>query len=365
MKKFKLFLIVWAAILVVAITVVSVSLWKRLDGYQKDYDAAAAAANPDVFADGFVRELSYETISRYIEQFGINTKGPVDTNLQHAKYFSDMVNGAAPRFERSEKFTDRTPVYDIFCGSQRMAVISLKSAGKNDDFGYHLWQLKDMAFDTDVIEYKDITIDVPAGFTVTYNGFELGEENLVKSEEFKDIAVEYAIAAGGQRYFTERYAVNNVLGEPIIKAVADEVELAYVEKDGNYDFVSGRYNEQVEAVRDRVYEIIDAYILNIYRHKTFWEIVGYLERNSDAYKVIYDVQASIAWSWKPATVDILEQNLTDCVFYNDNLFTCSYYGKIYKFKEGAQENGEEEFRYRMLYKKINGQWVLSYFVLNN
>ncbi len=365
MNRFKIFLIAYSAVVVLAIGVVCIILWNKLDGYQKDYDAAKAAGNPDICAESLVRELDYTALLRYIKEYGINTVGPFDCDEQHAAYFSKLINLTTPRYERSEQFTDRTPIYDIYCGDERIAVVSLKSSGKNDEFGYHLWQIKDMAFDTDIIEYSNLSITVPAGSTVTYNGMALGEENRVAEEEYPDAAVSYAVNAGGEKYMLERYEVKNVLGEPVVTA-ADELgsELFCEENNGEYDFVSDRYNEFLDGVKDRVYEVVDAYIMNIYRKKTFWEIAGYLEKNSDAYKVIYDVQASIAWSWKPDTVDVLEQNLTDCVYYNENLFTCSYYGRIYKFKEGAEENGEEEFKYRMMFKRINGQWVLSFFMLN-
>ena len=72
---------------------------------------------------------------------------------------------------------------------------------------------------------------------------------------------------------------------------------------------------------------------------------------------------SAAWGWTPDTVDILEHNVTDYVSYGDDCFTCRYYGRIYKFKDGAMESGEEEFNYRIIFRNIGGKWLVDYFIL--
>ena len=92
-----------------------------------------------------------------------------------------------------------------------------------------------------------------------------------------------------------------------------------------------------EDIEKRVFDTIDSYILTIYNHKSFDETATYIEYDSDAYRLIKDVLASVIWGWTPDTVDILEQNVTDYVAYGDNLFSCSYYGKIYKYEEGKSE----------------------------
>ena len=136
-----------------------------------------------------------------------------------------------------------------------------------------------------------------------------------------------------------------------------------VNGEGLYDYTA-RLDEEFRAgVEQRVFDTVNAYIYNIYNKKTFAEAAAYLEYGSDAYAVVADVQVSIIWGWTPDTVDILEQSVSDCVQYGDSLFACSYYGKIYKYEEGAMESGEETFNYRMLFHKIDGQWYLNYFVL--
>lgn len=49
------------------------------------------------------------------------------------------------------------PVYDVYAGDTRIAVLSLKADGKSDSFGFHDWKIRDMAFDTNEIDYKTTT----------------------------------------------------------------------------------------------------------------------------------------------------------------------------------------------------------------
>lgn len=366
-SKFKIFLAIYAVVLVAAVAVVCSIVWKRLAAYQASYEEAKAGADPAICVEEFVTNLNYDSILNYIERYGLNTKGPHDMNIAHAKYFADMLVLNKAEYFKNDQYTNSTPVYDIVAGDKRIAVVSLKSAGKNDDFGFHKWQIKNMAFDTNMIEYRDVTIKVPAGSSVDYNGYVLTEEELVDTTEHKDRAIDAVTSAGGTAQFIDKYVVKNILGDVILQVITPEGEvLNCEEQDGVYDYAAVQYGERLAEVTERVFKIATAYIMNIYRQKSFSEISGYLEAKSKAYAIIKEVQSAIAWSWKPSRVDVLEQTVTDAIFYSEKLFSCSYYGKIYKFKkEGAAENGEEEFRYRMMFKKVSDKWVLSYFVLEN
>lgn len=364
-RSFRIFLKVYAGILALAIVIVCAILWGSLKRYQERHDRAKAGGDPDLYAAEFVKGLDYDAFLSYIHTYGLNGEGGFHYEERHARYFAGLVQNTPAAYARSDKFKTALPVYDIYAGSTRVAVISLKAEGKSDEFGYHKWQLKEMAFDTDVIDYRDIRIKVPGGASVVYDEIALGEENRVPEQDAADPVLEKALALGGVAPQTDLYEVNDVIGEPKLRTTgADGAVLeAVVADDGVYDYTA-RLDEAFRAgVEQRVFDTINAYIYNIYNHKTFAEAAAYLEYGSDAYAVVADVQASIIWGWTPDTIDILEQSVSDCVQYGDNLFACSYYGKIYKYEEGAMESGEETFQYRMLFHKIDGEWYLNYFVL--
>ena len=363
-KRFRLGLKIYAGVLALAIIVVCCIVWNKLSKYQKKYDNAKAEGNPDIYAVEFVKGLSYDNLLEYIKKYGLSVKGDFDYEGEHAEYFSDLIKKDGVTFVRSEKFKSALPVYDIMAGDTRVAVISLKSFGKSDDFGFHKWQLKDLAFDTEVIEYNDVKIIVPQGAVVSYDGNTLGEANLVTSVVKKDPVKDYAISLGGTDYVTESYVVKNNIGASDIKVTDVNGNIMTAEvADGVYDFTKADNKAFLEEVTPRVYDTMNAYIYNMYNHRTFNEVATFLEYGSNAYAVVQDVQATIYWGWTPDTVDILSQNITDCVQYGDRYFACTYEGKIYKFEEGAMESGEEEFNYRLLFHKVDGKWFLNYFVL--
>ncbi len=363
-KRFRLGLKIYAGVLAFAILVVCIIVWNKLSKYQDRYDKAKAEGNPDIYAEEFIQGLSYDSLLDYIKEYGLNVKGEFDYEAEHAEYFSEMIKKNEASFERSEKFKSALPVYDIMSGDTRVAVISLKSLGKSDDFGFHKWQLKEIAFDTEIIEYNDVKIIVPGGAKVTYDGNELSEENKITSSVKKDPVKDYAISLGATDYVTESYLVKNNIGTADIKVTDVNGNVINAVADGNvYDYTLESNKTFLEEVTPRVYDTMNAYIYNMYNHRTFSEVAAFLEYGSNAYAVVQDVQATIYWGWTPDTVDILSQNIKDCVQYGDRYFACTYEGKIYKFEEGAMESGEEEFNYRLLFHKIDGKWFLNYFVL--
>lgn len=363
-KRFRLGLKIYAGVLAFAILVVCIIVWNKLSKYQDRYDKAKAEGNPDIYAEEFIQGLSYDSLLDYIKEYGLNVKGEFDYEAEHAEYFSEMIKKNEASFVRSEKFKSALPVYDIMSGDTRVAVISLKSFGKSDDFGFHKWQLKEIAFDTEVIEYNDVKIIVPGGAKVTYDGNELSEENKITSSVKKDPVKDYAISLGATDYVTESYLVKNNIGTADIKVTDVNGNVINAVADGNvYDYTLESNKTFLEEVTPRVYDTMNAYIYNMYNHRTFSEVAAFLEYGSNAYAVVQDVQATIYWGWTPDTVDILSQNIKDCVQYGDRYFACTYEGKIYKFEEGAMESGEEEFNYRLLFHKIDGKWFLNYFVL--
>lgn len=362
-KQFKKFLRIYAGVLALATVIVCIILWSKLKKYQNRYDKAEAASNPDIYVTEFTGGLNQAKFLEYINKFGINVDEGINPAENHAEYFADCINTSGVEFKRSENFKKLLPVYDIYAGDTRIAVISLKSEGKNDEFGFHGWTLKDMAFDTDRIEYSNIEITVPGGSVVSYNGQVLSEEYIKSNGASKDPVAAKVEALGISVPDKTIYGLKSTFGNKKITVTDSNGEVLSPVVEGNkYDYTSS-VKEMPAEIESRVLETIDSYIYTIYSKKSFEETSRYIEYGSEAYSIIADVLASVAWGWKPETVDILEQKVSDYVTYSDNVFACSYYGKIYKYKEGSMESGEETFNYRLLFRKYDGQWYLNYFVI--
>lgn len=228
------------------------------------------------------------------------------------------------------------PVYDVYAGDTRIAVLSLKADGKSDSFGFHDWKIRDMAFDTNEIDYKTTTVTVNEGMVLKYNGQAVGDEYKIDSTDNDAIRAK-ARALGASVPAVETYVIKDTFGSRNITATDSNGNSYTAFVEGNtYDFTGSKGTKAPEDIEKRVLDTIDSYILTIYNHKSFDETATYIEYNSDAYRLIKDVLASVIWGWTPDTVDILEQSVTDYVAYGDNLFSCSYYGKYISMKKASQ-----------------------------
>lgn len=362
-RKFRRFLRIYASILGIATLVVCIIVWVKLKNYQESYDDSKSKHSPDRFMEEFVENLDYEKIIGYVKNYGINVETGINPKENHAAYFAACVATDGAGYDKNEKYTSAMPVYNVYAGDTRIAVLSLKAEGKSDSFGFHDWKVRDMAFDTNEIDYVTTTVNVNEGTVLKYNGQVVGEE--YKTASTDDDAIRTKVKAlGASVPAVETYVIKDTFGNKNITATDSEgnVYTAFVE--GNtYDFTGTKGGKAPEDIEQRVFETIDSYILTIYNHKSFEETAAYIEYDSDAYRLIKDVLASVVWGWTPETVDVLEQNVTDYVAYGDNLFSCSYYGKIYKYGEGKSESGEETFNYRLIFKKYDGKWYLNYFII--
>ena len=329
-RKFRRFLRIYASILGIATIVVCIIVWGRLKNYQESYDNSKSKHSPDKFMNEFVDNLDYEKILGYVKNYGINVETGINPKENHAAYFAACVAADGAKYDKNDKYTSVMPVYDVYAGDTRIAVLSLKADGKSDSFGFHDWKIRDMAFDTNEIDYETTTVTVN----------------------------EASVPA------VETYVIKDTFGSRNITATDSNGNSYTAFVEGNtYDFTGSKGTKAPEDIEQRVFDTIDSYILTIYNHKSFDETATYIEYDSDAYRLIKDVLASVIWGWTPDTVDILEQSVTDYVAYGDNLFSCSYYGKIYKYEEGKSESGEETFNYRLIFKKHDGKWYLNYFII--
>lgn len=363
--SFKSGLKIYACVLLGIIVITCIVLWIALANYQKDYDTCKENGSPAKYAEQFTKTTDVKAMAEYLDNAGYGKNYTAGTSTQHARYLADLAQQGQLSFKENEKFASALPIYDIYNQDKKIAVISLKPFGKNDNFGFHQWQLKELLFDESAVEMHSITIKIPEDGVVTYEGNVLDKEAFEAEGAAKDVVTQKAVSLGAKLGKVMKLKVENVIGEPqvfVTNASGDLIN-AYV-KNNTYDYSILDASSLEQSVTPRIYEIMEAYIMNIYRKKAFSEMSKYLEYGSDAYKVVADVQASTAWGWIPERVTVLEQKATDFVKYNDNLFACNYYGKIDKFKQGSMENGEETFNYRAIFRKVNGIWYLNYFVMD-
>ena len=362
--KFKHYLRIYAALLLVVIVIVCIWEYNSLKKYQASYDTASAEGNPERFMESFVKGFNESTLYAYIDQYGDEIPEGFDSLSQHEAYYAGLMESSSVTYKEDEKTTNSLPIYDIYAGNERIAVISLTADGANDDFGFHQWKLKDMAFDTSAITYKDLEIRVPSGSLVQLNGAAIDEGCLLSTESVSDSIIEKVVALGGTVNNMDVYEISHVITTPDFTVTSPEGALISAEeKNGVLDYCNSVSDEFYNSVYARICEVCQAYIYNIYNWKSFSEMTNYIEYGSDAYLLVQDVQASIVWSWTPQIIEVREETVSNIVQYGDTLFTCDYHGNVYRYAEGVEESGEENFDYRMLFRYIDGVWYLNYFII--
>lgn len=360
-SKFKWILLIYTTVLAVIIMVVALFVWDGLEKYQNSYDKSKESGDPLLFADELVDEWNYENVLSYVEKYGVVNVDENNTSEQIAKFFTNFESKVT--YKENAKYTDVMPVYDIHGDGKRIAVVSFKPEGNNDEFGFHKWQIRDLAFDTDSADVVKYSLTVPYDCSICINDKFISQEAAVKKETPNAGVAAAAEQLSGVRVEYITYDLGNCLVKPDIKVTdaAGNPVPESSDKDNNIMYLDVVSDEFKSVAEKRVTDTCHAYIQNIYSKLSFWQMSRYLVAGSQAYAIVQDVQASIAWGWHPDVVEVLEESVSDYIQYSDTLFSCKYYGKIYKADE--KESYEEVFNYTMLFQKIGEEWFLTYFVL--
>ena len=90
-------------------------------------------------------------------------------------------------------------------------------------------------------------------------------------------------------------------------------------------------------------------------------VAAMMESGSEAEKLLYNAQSTLAWAWVPDTVEILDESYDEFMYYNDDYFSCRSTINIRKSDDKTTE--DEEFVCQWLFKMVNGEWLVTYFVL--
>ncbi len=360
-SNFKWVLLIYTTVLAVVIMVIAFLVWDGLEKYQNSYDKSKEAGEPELFADELTDEWNYENVLSYVEKYGVVNVDEYNTTEQIAKFFTSFDGKIT--YKKNSKYTEVMPVYDIYGEGQRIAVVSFKPEGNNDEFGFHKWQIRDLVFDTDSVEIVKYTLTVPYSCNVSVNDRTIPQDKAIRkhipnegvaavAEQLSGVKVEYLTYDLGNCLVKPDIKVVDTAGNPVVESGNEDNNIMYL------DVVSDEFKIVAEK---RVFDTCHAYIQNIYSKLSFWQMSRYLVPNSQAYAIVQDVQASIIWGWHPDVVEVLEESVSDYIQYSDTLFSCKYYGKIYKADE--KESYEEIINYSLLFQKIGEEWFLTYFVL--
>lgn len=374
-SSFTYFLRAYAGLWLVLTVILCAVLWKNLSKYQKDYDAAAAAGAPELAMQESMDLFTADNIGTLIEQQQPEILSRFETIEQYKDFYRSFLEQKKVDFKKNEElYNDARPVFNVYAydasasddtEGELFAIVSFKSAGEKDSFGFNKWEVKDIAISENIYDYHDVYVKVMDDMTVYINGIQADETEYITGGVIDNAMSGMAYNLTGVSFNYKVYYAGEMVGQPKLQVVdvnGNDVTDNYVLEDNDLrNYESTASEEFIESVQDRVKSFCETYVYHIYRKASVDLVASMMESGSEAARLLYNAQSTLAWAWVPDTVEILDESYDEFMYYNENYFSCRSTINIRKSDEKTTE--DEEFVCQWLFKKIDGQWLVTYFVL--
>lgn len=374
-SSFTYFLRAYAGLWLVLTVILCAVLWKNLSKYQKDYDAAAAAGDPELAMQESMDLFTADNIGALIEQQQPEILSRFETIEQYKDFYRSFLEQKKVDFKKNEElYNDARPVFNVYAydasasddtEGELFAIVSFKAAGEKDSFGFNKWEVKDIAISENIYDYHDVYVKVMEDMTVYINGIQADETEYITGGVIDNAMSDMAYNLTGVSFNYKVYYAGEMVGQPKLQVVdvnGNDVTDNYVLEDNDLrNYESTASEEFIESVQDRVKSFCETYVYHIYRKASVDSVASMMESGSEAARLLYNAQSTLAWAWVPDTVEILDESYDEFMYYNENYFSCRSTINIRKSDEKTTE--DEEFVCQWLFKKIDGQWFVTYFVL--
>ena len=374
-SSFKIFLGAYAGLWLVLTVILCAILWKNLAGYQRDYDAAKAAGEPELAMQENMYLFTAQNIGELVESEQPEILSRFETIEQYKDFYTDFLAGRTVGYEKDEDlYNDARPVYDVYAydaadtGSESgelLAIVSFKAAGEKDSFGFNKWEIKDIAISENLYEYHDVYVKVMDDMDVYINGIKADEREYITGGVIDNAITDMAYELTGVSFNYKVYYAGEMVAEPqlqVMDAAGNDVTADYVQEDNDLrSYETTASADFIDSVQDRVKNFCETYVYHIYRKASVDSVASMMEGGSEAARLLYNAQSTLAWAWVPDTVEILDENYDEFMYYNENYFSCR--STINIRKSDASTTEDEEFVCQWLFKKVNGEWLVTYFVL--
>ena len=374
-SSFTYFLRAYAGLWLVLTVILCAVLWKNLSKYQKDYDAAAAAGAPELAMQESMDLFTADNIGTLIEQQQPEILSRFETIEQYKDFYRSFLEQKKVDFKKNEElYNDARPVFNVYAydasayddtEGELFAIVSFKAAGEKDSFGFNKWEVKDIAISENIYDYHDVYVKVMDDMTVYINGIQADETEYITGGVIDNAMSDMAYNLTGVSFNYKVYYAGEMVGQPKLQVVdvnGNDVTDNYVREDNDLrNYESTASEEFIESVQDRVKSFCETYVYHIYRKASVDSVASMMESGSEAARLLYNAQSTLAWAWVPDTVEILDESYDEFMYYNENYFSCRSTINIRKSDEKTTE--DEEFVCQWLFKKIDGQWLVTYFVL--
>ena len=380
-SSFRLFLGMYAGLWMVLTLILCIILWKNLAKYQNDYDAAKAAGEPELAMKESMDLFLPENIGNLIDELQPEILSRFETIEQYKDFYENFLEDRTVSYVKDEGlYNDARPVYDVYASPRTaggsdaasaahddvlLAIVSFKAAGEKDSFGFNKWEIKDVAISENIYDYHDVYVKVMDDMEVYINGIKADEREYITGGVIDNAVSDKAYELTGVSFNYKIYYAGDMVEEPDVKvldASGNDVTDRYIEEENDLkNYESTASAEFIAGVQDRVRNFCETYVYHINRKASVGTVAAMMESGSEAEKLLYNAQSTLAWAWVPDTVEILDESYDEFMYYNDDYFSCRSAINIRKSDDKTTE--DEEFVCQWLFKRVNGEWLVTYFVL--
>lgn len=380
-SSFRLFLGMYAGLWMVLTLILCIILWKNLAKYQNDYDAAKAAGEPELAMKESMDLFLPENIGNLIDELQPEILSRFETIEQYKDFYENFLEDRTVSYVKDEGlYNDARPVYDVYASPRTaggsdaasaahddvlLAIVSFKAAGEKDSFGFNKWEIKEVAISENIYDYHDVYVKVMDDMEVYINGLKADEREYITGGVIDNAVSDKAYELTGVSFNYKVYYAGDMVEEPDVKvldAYGNDVTDRYIEEENDLkNYESTASAEFIAGVQDRVRNFCETYVYHIYRKASVGTVAAMMESGSEAEKLLYNAQSTLAWAWVPDTVEILDESYDEFMYYNDDYFSCRSTINICKSDDKTTE--DEKFVCQWLFKRVNGEWLVTYFVL--
>lgn len=374
-SSFRIFLAAYAGLWLVLTIALCIVLWNNLAKYQKSYEAAEASGNPELAMQEYMDMFLPENIGELIDRQQPQILSRFETIEDYKSFYKAFLTGKTISYVKDEEhYNDARPVYDVYAADTAasdidsgvlIGIVSLKAAGEKDDFGFNKWEVKDVVISENNYDYHDVYVKVMDDMQVYINGIEAGEQEYITGGLIDNAITDKAYELTGVTFNYKVYYAGDMVTEPVLKVVdaeGNDVTDSYVMEENDLkSYVFTASEEFVSGVEDRVREFCETYVYHIYRKASVSAVAAMMEDGSQAENLLYNAQSTLAWAWVPDTVEILDESYDEFMYYNDSYFSCRSTIDIRKSDEKTTE--DEKFVCQWMFKRVNGEWLVTYFIL--
>lgn len=351
-KTFKMFLIIYSAVL----AFLSIVTWIILYNFIGDYEQG----RPSSAMDSLTAQFHADNVENLLNESKVAVN-EFESNEMVARYLKEKLNNESVSYKKkAREYSEDTPVYIVYAGETPIAKVSLEKDGQNF-WGFNKWKLGKLSFDdfADKTTNNAILVSVPKGSKVLINGVEV-KDNYIKEDNIEFEPCKHVADYVDQPLKTT-YEIPGLIAQPDVKVQLNENDLNVEVSKNTYTANYSGDDDLLESMREEIMTLgknYGRYIINRGNLSSLTnQMVGY------AKDYMSDIPAVWAFLYGMTyTYEFQNENISDFVKYSDDCFSCSVYYDLYVQWNGGDKTYNTSLTYT--YVKQNDKWVVADFIIN-